>query len=179
MLRRAVHLHNYSAGLSLVACRFAFSSDDMGNARFTPFGTIGDSNHFVYSLANSPDFIMRLMVSSTSFLNSGSSLRTVSDVRKLCASNRVFSRETHQKKSWHSRIHQQTVTCRHVDTAIRMVETDLYRCGEQGLYPQRVVHHPALLIAPAFRRAHNAVKVAAGLVDKRLAIAAGLNHDVA
>ena len=44
------------------------------------------------------------------------------------------------------------------------------------MYPQRVIHHTALLVAPAQRRAHNAVKVAARLVYKRFAVGAGLDY---
>ncbi|CFN82202.1 Uncharacterised protein [Bordetella pertussis] len=41
-------------------------------------GGIGDSNHFLYSLARLPSRIMPVTVSSTTFLNAGSSLGRIS-----------------------------------------------------------------------------------------------------
>src|SRR5689334_23838818 len=75
LLRRRV-LHQV-AGLSDRAFRFSTSSGLIGAFRLMPLGGIGDWNHLVYSFVNSPVFIRLASVPSTSFLNAGSSSRSM------------------------------------------------------------------------------------------------------
>src|SRR6478609_8443577 len=76
--RQADYFFMYSStGLSFGLAQAFFVASDAGRPTLVIFGGIGCTNHLSYTLAISPDFIMSLSVSSASFLNAGSSLRSM------------------------------------------------------------------------------------------------------
>src|SRR3990167_7843696 len=64
-------------GLSLGDAHAALVASDIGRPILVLVGGTGCMNHLSYSLASEPSAIWRLMLSSTAFLNAGSSLRNM------------------------------------------------------------------------------------------------------